>query len=268
MLDYQLIRSKRRKTLGLQVKHGQVTVRAPYYVTAAFIDTFIQEKSAWLRAKVTEQQRQVDCCDFSHGSNILFLGDKYVVNVSLAKQATVFISNGLANNDLSSNTELSALQSLCSQQPHFQEPIKKSISVVISERVHAKLAAPLAMEKQVKKQLESYFKQQAELLINERLELISKKTSLTPIKVNIRQYKARWGSCNNRGEVSFNYLLMMSPPFVIDYVIFHELCHLEYLDHSKNFWELVERHCPNFQVAKKWLTSNQSQLHWMNPTKS
>ncbi len=259
MLEYQLIRSKRRKTLGLQVKHGQVTVRAPYYVTSAFIDTFIQEKSAWLRAKVIEQQGQVDFCDFSHGSRILFLGEEYVLNVSSAKQSKVFSSNGIANSDLSNNTESSDLH-----KSDFQQPAIKLINVVISERVDAKLTDSLTRAKQVKKQLEGYFKQQAEFLINERLEVISKQTTLTPTKVNIRQYSARWGSCNNRGEVSFNYLLMMTPLAVIDYVIIHELCHLEYLNHSRNFWQLVEKYSPSYQTAKQWLNSHQSQLHWQN----
>lgn len=273
MLEYQLIRSKRRKTLGLQVKHGQVTVRAPYYVTSAFIDTLIQQKSAWLRAKVSEQKDQVNFCDFSHGSSILFLGEEHVLSVSLAKQPKVFISNDIANSDFSNNTEPSSLQQSCSHPPSFRQPgfkqsIKKLINVVISERVNAKLTVPMAREKQAKKQLESYFKQQAELLMNERLELISKQTTLTPSKVSIRQYRARWGSCNNRGEVSFNYLLMMTPLFVIDYVIVHELCHLKFLNHSKDFWQLVETYSPDYKIAKQWLASHQSQLHWNNPTGS
>jgi len=265
MLEYQLIRSKRRKTLGLQVKHGKVTVRAPYYVTSAFIDTFIQQKSAWLRTKVSEQQGQVNFCDFSHGSSLLYLGEKLTLNISLAKRPKVFISNNLANSYLSSFKESSGIQPFCSQQPCIETSSTKLLNVIISERVDAKLTVAWAREKQVKKQLEGYFKQQAELLINERLELISKQTTLRPTKINIRQYSARWGSCNNRGEVSFNYLLMMTPLSVIDYVIIHELCHLEYLNHSRNFWQLVEKHSPNYQIAKQWLTSHQSQLHWKNP---
>lgn len=263
MLEYQLIRSKRRKTLGLQVKHGKVTVRAPYYVTSAFIDTFIQQKSAWLRTKVSEQQAQVNFCDFSHGSNLLYLGEKLTLNISLSKQSKVFISNSLENNDL-----VNKCLGTDDKQFNSQQLITKYLNIVISERVNAKIADPLARGKQVKKQLESYFKQQAELLINERLELISKQTSLIPLKVNIRQYSARWGSCNNRGEVSFNYLLMMTPLSVIDYVIIHELCHLKYLNHSRNFWQLVEKHSPSYLIAKQWLTSNQSQLHWKNPLRS
>ena len=251
MLEYQLIRSKRRKTLSLQVKHGRVTVRAPHYVKSAFIDTFIQEKSAWLQAKLIEQQSIAKFCDFSQGASLLFLGEQVSLNIGTAKQARVFFAEKLVT-----NTDLSCIQ----------QPAPRQLNVVISNRVSTKLASDLAITKQVKKQLEGYFKQQAEKLIIERLEVISEQTSLTPTKVNIRQYRARWGSCNNRGEVSFNYFLMMTPLFVIDYVITHELCHLEFLNHSKSFWQLVKQHSPNYQKAKQWLSHHQSQLYWLNPS--
>lgn len=250
MLEYKLIRSKRRKTLALQVRHGQVTVRAPHYVTTAFIDVFIQEKSAWLRTKLAEQQAAPNCCNFSQNSSLLYLGEEVTLNITIAKKAEVyFCHNSVSEID----------------QYSYQQSTAKQLNVVISERVRAKLTDPLEITKQVKKQLEIYFKQQAEQLFIERLELISKQISLTATKITIRQYQARWGSCNNRGEVSFNYLLMMTPSFVIDYVIIHELCHLVHLNHSKDFWQLVGKFCPNYQLAKKWLTSHQSQLKWQLP---
>lgn len=252
MLEYQLIRSKRRKTLGLQVKYGQVTVRAPYHVTSSFIDTFIQQKSVWLRAKIIEQQGEANFFDFCHASSLLFLGEKVTLNISYSKHAAVYLSD----NSLIEGQLLSVKASA-----------EQQLNVVISEKTQARLVGTLAIAKQVKKQLEKFFKQQADKLIIERLELISKQTSLTPINISIRQYRARWGSCNNRGEVSFNYLLMMTPLFVIDYVIVHELCHLEHLNHSKNFWQLVKSHSPRYEDAKQWLSCHQSQLHWKSLTK-
>jgi len=250
MLEYKLIRSKRRKTLALQVKHGQVTVRAPHYVTSAFIDTFIQEKSAWLRSKLAEQQKTPDYCDFSQGSNLLYLGEKVILNICIAKKSEVYFSH-----DVIAEIE----------PKNYQEIATKQLNIAISERINSRLINSVEISKQIKKQLEVYFKQQAEQLIIERLETISKQISLCPTMINIRQYRARWGSCNNRGELSFNYLLMMTPLTVIDYVIVHELCHLEHLNHSKEFWQLVEKFCPNYKVAKKWLNTYQSQLQWQNP---
>lgn len=250
MVEYQLIRSKRRKTLGLQVKNGQVIVRAPQYVTVDFIDAFILAKSAWLTSKVAIQNQKPAFCDFCHQSPVLYLGLPLQINVRVAKKANVFISNPLHSTSRLVNeaTELT-----------------KYVNVVISERVDNKLFDANASAKQVKKQLEGFFKAQAEQVIRERLESIVKETDLTPSNVNIRQYSARWGSCNSRGEVSFNYLLMMTPLFVIDYVITHELCHLIHLNHSSEFWLLVEKHFPRYKEAKAWLKSHQSELSWQQP---
>ena len=256
MLEYQLIRSKRRKTLGLQVRHGQVTVRAPYYVSADFIENFVEEKSSWLKAKVLQQASNVECCQFKHGTSLLFLGERHIVNISLAKQAKVYTSEAAIGG--------TTLENDISSSP-YQHSAQKIINVVISNRVDSRLSSSTLKARQVKKQLESYFKEQAEQLISQRLKQITKQIRLTPSKVIIRQYRARWGSCNNRGEVSFNYLLMMAPVFVIDYVIVHELCHLSHLNHSKEFWQLVAQYLPNYQEAKKWLKSNQSELYWHTP---
>ena len=251
MIEYQLVRSKRRKTLGLQVKNGEVVVRAPFYVTTTFIETFIQEKSVWIRSKIAIQNKNKNqntaFCDFSHNSPILYFGERLKINIRVEKQPKVFISNPLAN----SNEPLEITPTLT-----------KQINVVISERVDIRLFDAITSAKQVKKQLESFYKEQAVQVITERLEVIANETGLTPSQVNIRQYRARWGSCNNRGEVSFNYLLMMTPLFVIDYVIVHELCHLMFLNHSKDFWQLVEKHFPNYKDAKAWLKSHQAELNW------
>ncbi|MBU2872039.1 SprT family zinc-dependent metalloprotease [Colwellia sp. E2M01] len=265
MLEYKLIRSKRRKTLGLQVNQGQITVRAPHYVTTAFIDSFIEQKSVWLRTKLAEHSARPSCFDFTQGSQLFFLGEPLSLNISLAKHASVFIASCVQN-----DTDLIQALEPINNNSTDNNPLAcntslRQLNVVISDRVNNKLTTPFAIAKQVKKQLEVYFKQEAEQLIFERLEQLTKQTALIPKQVNIRQYKARWGSCNNRGEVSFNYLLMMTPIFVIDYVIIHELCHLTYLNHSTDFWLLVEKHCPAYTEAKDWLNNHHTELIWQLP---
>jgi hypothetical protein len=226
MLEYQLIRSKRRKTLLLQVQYGRVIIRAPYHLKPADIDSFVEQKSSWLRAKISLQQAETNHCDFIQDAKLLFLGKELPLNISTAKNATVFVDHC----DLSKNSLV-----------NFKPEENLNINIIISERVNDKLTDLVIKQKQVKKQLEIFLKQQAEILFKDRLATISKKISLIPTKVVIKKYKSRWGSCNNRGEVSLNYLLMMTPLFVIDYVIVHELSHLKFLDHSKNFWALVEK---------------------------
>jgi predicted metal-dependent hydrolase len=144
--------------------------------------------------------------------------------------------------------------------------VKKSAKSKQEQQSHsAKNIASIATSpsaEQVKKRLEAWLKAKASDYILDKVTEYSEQLVLYPKIVNIRQYKARWGSCNNRGELSFNYLLMMAPNWVIDYVIIHELCHLKYLNHSSSFWQLVQCHCPYYKDAKLWLKANQTNLYW------
>lgn len=75
-------------------------------------------------------------------------------------------------------------------------------------------------------------------------------------RITIRNQKTRWGSCSSKGNLNFNCLLMMAPKEVIDYVVIHELCHRKEMNHSKEFWALVEKAMPDYRVHRKWLKEN------------
>ena len=76
----------------------------------------------------------------------------------------------------------------------------------------------------------------------------------------IRDQKSRWGSCSQKGNVNFNWKLVMAPPPALDYVVVHELCHLYEFNHSPRFWALVARHVPDYEVWKKWLKAHGKEL--------
>lgn len=79
-------------------------------------------------------------------------------------------------------------------------------------------------------------------------------------RITIRDQKTRWGSCSSRGTLSFNWRLMLAPPAVLDYVVVHELCHLEHMNHSKDFWHCVEMILPNYKIHRKWLKEHGQEL--------
>ena len=70
-------------------------------------------------------------------------------------------------------------------------------------------------------------------------------------KVTIRRQKTRWGSCSKKGTINLNRALLFFPPHLVRYVMVHELCHTEHLDHSGQFWKLVERWEPNCRALKR-----------------
>lgn len=85
------------------------------------------------------------------------------------------------------------------------------------------------------------------------VDYIAKNTGLIPLTVKIRNYKSRWGCCDSKGNIVFNYKLFMIPQNLREYVIIHELCHLKHHNHSALFWGLVETYLPNYKSLRKEL---------------
>jgi predicted metal-dependent hydrolase len=246
MIDYHVLRSN-RKTLSLQVKQGRVFVRAPYHLDEHFISLFIKKKTAWLKAKITEQNQTVDlCCDFTQGAKLFLFGQLVTLNI-------VFDVVG---------EKVSPEERVFLTEKYNEEKI---LIIKLPLRIERKQLEASQLGGLVKTQIEHYFKKEAQRIILPKVAYYAKLTQLEPTSIKIRQYRARWGSCNSRGELSFNYLLMMLPIEVIDYVIVHELCHLRYLNHSQYFWQLVTQYFPDYNIAKKWIKTHQSALHWQTP---
>jgi hypothetical protein len=72
-------------------------------------------------------------------------------------------------------------------------------------------------------------------------------------RVLVRNQRSRWGSCSRRGTISLNWRLVQTPPCVRDYLVLHELAHLTEMNHSRRFWAEVERLCPSYREAERWL---------------
>ncbi len=108
--------------------------------------------------------------------------------------------------------------------------------------------------------LEQWYRIQAAKLTKERLDKWSARLHVSYNRVTIRGQKTRWGSCSRKGNLSFNWKLLMAPEPVVDYVIIHELTHLKEMNHSKRFWQLVAERCPRWREHKKWLRKHEAQL--------
>ena len=87
---------------------------------------------------------------------------------------------------------------------------------------------------------------------------------LTVGRVTVRNQRSRWGSCSRRGTISLNWRLIQAPPPVRDYLVLHELMHLRQMNHSSRFWAEVERVCPDFRSAERWLKEHSALLSGNN----
>jgi predicted metal-dependent hydrolase len=233
-IDYQIIRSARRKTIALQIKKNNVIVRAPNGVSHEYIQSLVNQKSQWILTKLATQQLSAPSNKPTYlpNSQLLIAGVEKKIVVSFTKKVQI-------NTPTINENEI-----------HINLPL------YIQERT----SDEQYLSAQIKKRLSSWMKVQAETYLSFRLFELSKQLNIYPSSYIVKRYKSRWGSCNNKHELSFNYLLTMSPNWVFDYVIIHELCHIKHLNHSAKFWALVESHMPNYKSATQWLKSNQDKI--------
>ncbi len=101
--------------------------------------------------------------------------------------------------------------------------------------------------------LERFYRRAAHAEIASRLDRACASAGLSYERLTIRGQRTRWASCSRSGTMSFNWRLLLAPEPVLDYVVWHEVCHLEVLDHSPRFWALLGSHCPDYREHMRWL---------------
>jgi predicted metal-dependent hydrolase len=101
--------------------------------------------------------------------------------------------------------------------------------------------------------LERWYRRAAAAEIEPRLDAACARAGTTYERLTIRGQKTRWASCSRSGTMSFNWRLLLGPEPVLDYVVLHEVCHLEIMDHSPRFWSLLASRCPDYKAQSAWL---------------
>jgi predicted metal-dependent hydrolase len=101
--------------------------------------------------------------------------------------------------------------------------------------------------------LERWYRRQARLEVGARLDLATARARLSYASLQIRGQRSRWASCSSSGSMSFNWRLLLAPPEILDYVVEHEVAHLEVPDHSRRFWDLVALRAPEWREREAWL---------------
>ena len=101
--------------------------------------------------------------------------------------------------------------------------------------------------------IERWYRRAARAEIAPRLDAAVARAGTSYTKLTIRGQRTRWGSCAQSGAMSFNWRLLLAPEAVLDYVVEHEVCHLEVMDHSSRFWRLLESRVPDWRDHAAWL---------------
>jgi hypothetical protein len=101
--------------------------------------------------------------------------------------------------------------------------------------------------------LERWYRRAARVEIAPRLDGACAQAGSAYTKLTIRAQRTRWASCSRTGAMSFNWRLLLAPEPILDYVVWHEVCHLEVMDHSSRFWSLLASRCPDYSHHAGWL---------------
>jgi predicted metal-dependent hydrolase len=128
-------------------------------------------------------------------------------------------------------------------------------------RVHRRGEALLVPAGDPRDALERWYRRQARAEIAPRLDAATARAGTRYTGLTIRGQRTRWASCSSSGAMSFNWRLLLAPAPVLDYVVEHEVCHLEVMDHSPRFWRLLAARAPDWRVHSAWLRRYGATLH-------
>lgn len=121
-------------------------------------------------------------------------------------------------------------------------------------RVHRRGEVLLAPDGEERvRALERWYRRAARAEIAPRLDAACARAGHRYSALTIRGQRTRWASCSPAGAMSFNWRLLLAPESVLDYVVWHEVCHLDVMDHSPRFWALLARYCPDYREHSRWL---------------
>ncbi len=215
-IPYTVRPSVRARSISLRIREpGLVEVIVPFRHVLPHPETVLHRHAAWI-LRTFERLRRAGAVHekFGEGSRVLFLGTERTVRVERGE--------------------------------------KKRPSIMTTESEIIVRLSPASPE-EIRPLLGRWMRAQAASVIPRRVSELNAPWGLRYANIAVRNQRTRWGSCSRRGNLSFNWRLVILPAHVADYLICHELAHLQYLDHSSRFWRLVEKMCPGFRESERWL---------------
>ncbi len=224
-ISYTLKKSrKRRKTISLQIgDKSELVVAAPHFTPISEINRFVQEKQNWISKAIQKHKERViknKAKEYITGEYFFYLGESYPLEV-------------------------------------FFEPLENQGVVLWNNNFYLNAQEDKGLRKHY---FVLWYKKKAHKYISERVDFYSRMLKLQPGNLRITSAEGRWGSCSEDNNLAFSFKLMMAKPEVIDYVVVHELMHIQEKNHSAGFWHLVESAMPQYKLQRRWLKDNNSKF--------
>jgi len=228
MIPYKLYKG-RRKTIALSFNNDvELIVKAPTWMKTEDVEAFIARKSEWVDATrerlLNARQKELSMrIKLESGDTLPYLGRKLTLTVVREERSRGKIRQ-------------------------------------LDDRVLLYAGYEADYEYR-RSRLETWYRRQAAATLEERARHYAEVLGVSYGKLHVKDQRSRWGSCSTRGNLNFNWRIIMAPEAVCNYVIIHELCHLVHMDHSPEFWNLVESIDPLYRRHRMWLKQHGEELY-------
>ena len=218
--EFTIAHSARRRSVSIEIRKAQVVVRAPLGVAHSVVLNFLQQKAAWVRAKIAEQQQllanQPKPRGYTQGAQIPFMDE----------QLTLVLGHGTTSAIARRGNQLHLLLSTRSRQSD---------------------------DTQIRQLLARWYQQQALQILTQKTIALTRAMGLVCSRVTIKATRSKWGHCTSQGAIQYNWQILLAPEAIVDYLVVHEVSHLRHHNHSSDFWALVASVCPSFKADRAWL---------------
>jgi predicted metal-dependent hydrolase len=220
VIDYPIRRSDRARRARINVSAEGVEVVVPRRMALRQVEPFIEEKRPWIERTLRRirEAEEAAVVRLSDGGSVPYLGRSLWLRVRV-------------------------------------EPGRVRHFVAMKgDRLEVSVGSPGA--EPVRSALESWYRRRARVEVEPRLDAACARAGTRYTRLSIRSQRTRWASCSSTGAMSFNWRLLLAPPEILDYVVEHEVAHLEVLDHSPRFWRLLGSRSPAYREHERWLRRN------------
>jgi predicted metal-dependent hydrolase len=238
-----MVRNPRARRYLLRLRpDGTARVTIPRGGSAAVARQFVERHAAWLEREFQRLQAQPRKPAAWHiGTEILLRGD------------AVRIEAGPNGDD----KEIEDPPSRGTLRRTSEDDATRKAETVRFGSESVRVSDPAA---DLRPAIEGHLRQLAVQELPSRVLELAARRGLTVRRITVRSQKSRWGSCSRRGTISLNWRLIQTPAFVSDYICLHELMHLRQMNHSPRFWREMERVCPDYPMAERWLKEHSGLL--------
>ena len=213
---------RKRKTMSIEVETtGEVTVIAPVGTSSDDVIEKVKSRAGWIVSKQYESKFINDTKierEAVSGESYMYLGRNYSLDIRVDEDTD--------------NISVKLFQGKFVVNTYTKD------------------------EDLIKKAMENWYREKTLAKVKERVSYYSSYFNDKVTTIKVKEQKKRWASCTSKNELLFNWRCVMAPVFVLDYIVVHEMCHMEYKNHSKDFWNRVCAVMPDYEVRRAWLRNN------------